>query len=149
MPNNLVMLITAYQTTIGHRAVRLYNESKMQNKFTFKCWSCHAFNVVHQLSSFCALCLQSSLMKLYFWYFSCKHFPEITHQHILFAPLFLHLKHFKTSVQLCVVKRIVLDIGFNLRYSPVLLLQTSNFPYSLKNLPPVWNYFRWRIWHFH
>ena len=33
----------------------LYNESNAQKKFTFKCWSCHASNVVHQLSSFCAL----------------------------------------------------------------------------------------------
>jgi len=29
--------------------------SNAQNKVTFKCWSCHAFNVVHQLSSFCAI----------------------------------------------------------------------------------------------
>ena len=50
------MWITVYQTNTGHRAVGFYNESNAQNKFTFKCWSCHAFNVVHQLSSFCALC---------------------------------------------------------------------------------------------
>jgi len=36
-PNNLVMLITVYQTNTGHRAVGLYNESNAQNKFTFKC----------------------------------------------------------------------------------------------------------------
>jgi len=28
-------------------------------------------------------------MKLSFWYLSCKHFPEITHQYILFALLFI------------------------------------------------------------
>jgi len=55
--------------------------------------------------------LQSSPMKLYFWYLPCKHFPEITHQYILFAPLFLHLKHFETSALFCVVKGILLDIG--------------------------------------
>jgi len=81
---------------------------------------------------FAHFALQSSPIKLYFWYLSCKHFPEITHQYILFAPLFLHLKHFETSSLLCVVKRILLDIGFTLRYSLVLLSQTSNFPYSLK-----------------
>jgi len=73
--------------------------------------------------------LQSSPMKSYFWYLSCKYFPEITHQYILFAPLFLHLKHFETSALLCVVKGILLDIGLNLRDSPV--LQISNF-HSLK-----------------
>jgi len=50
------MLITVYQTNTEHRAVSLYNESNAQNKFTFKCCSCHAFNIVHQLYSFCALC---------------------------------------------------------------------------------------------
>ena len=45
--------------------------------------------------------LQSSPMKLYFWYLSCKHFPEITHQYLLFAPLFTWniLKHLR--FQLC------------------------------------------------
>jgi len=55
-PKHLVMSIIVYQTNTEHRASSLYNESNAQNKFTFKCWSCHAFNVVHQLSSFCALC---------------------------------------------------------------------------------------------
>ena len=83
---------------------------------------------------FALFALQSSPMKLYFWYLSCKHFPEITHQYILFALLFLHLKHFETSALLCVVKRILLDIRLNLRYSLILLSQTSNFPYSLKKI---------------
>jgi len=74
--------------------------------------------------------LQSSPMKLYFWYLSCKRFPEITRRYILFAPLFLHLKHFKTSALLCVVKGILRDIGLNLRYSPV--LQISNFSLTKK-----------------
>jgi len=71
-------------------------------------------------------------MKLYFWYLSCKHFLEITHQFILFAPLFLHLKHFEASALLCVVKGILLDIGLNLWHSLVLQSQISDFPYSLK-----------------
>jgi len=74
--------------------------------------------------------LQSSPMKLSFWYLSCKHFPEITHQYILFALLFLCLKHFETSALLCVVKGILLDIGLTLRYSPV--LQISNFSLTKK-----------------
>jgi len=72
--------------------------------------------------------LQSSPMKLYVWYFSCKHFPEITHQYILFAPLFL-----ETFRNICVTfccEKILLDIGLNLRYS--LVLQITNIPYSLK-----------------
>jgi len=68
--------------------------------------------------------LQSSPTKLYFWYLSCKHFPEITHQCILFAPLFLHLKNFEISALLWVIKG-MLDIGLYLRYS--LVLQISNF----------------------
>jgi len=75
--------------------------------------------------------LQSPPMKLCYWYLSCKHFPEITHQYILFAPLFLRLKHFDTSALLCVVKGILLDIGLNLRYSPV--LQISNVPLTKKS----------------
>ena len=84
---------------------------------------------------FAHFALQSSPMKLYFWYLSYKHFPVITHQYILFAPLFLHLKHFETFALLCAVKGILLDIGLNLRYS--LILQISNFPYLRKNLSPV------------
>jgi len=80
---------------------------------------------------FAHFALQSSPMKLYFWYLSCKHFPEISHQYVLFTPLFLHLKHFETSALLCVVKRILLDIGLNLRCSPV--LQISNFPLTKKS----------------
>jgi len=92
--------------------------------------------------------LQSSPMKLYFWYLSCKHYPEITHQYILFAPLFLrfnrsvrhgplsghflHLKHFEASALLCVVKGTLLDIGLNLWHSQVFQSHISNFPYSLK-----------------
>jgi len=64
-------------------------------------------------------------MKFSFWYVTCKHFPEITHQYILLALFFLQLKHFETSGLLCVVKGILQDIGLNLRYSPV--LQISNF----------------------
>ena len=56
VPKHFVILIIVHQTNTGHQAVSIYNESNAQNKFTFKCWSCHAFDVVHQLSSFCALC---------------------------------------------------------------------------------------------
>ena len=81
---------------------------------------------------FAHFALQSSPMKLYFWYLSCKHFPEITHQYILFAPLFLHLKHFEVSALLCVAKGILLEIGLDLWHSLVLQSQISNFTYSLK-----------------
>jgi len=124
------MLITVYQTDTEHRAVSLYNESNAQNKFTFKYWSCHAFNVVHQLSGFSAFCFAIFADEIVLLILSYKHFPEITHQYILIAPLFLHLKHFETSALLCVVKGILLDIGLNLRYS--LVLQISNFPLTKK-----------------
>ena len=45
--------------------------------------------------------------------------------------LLLQLKHFETSALLCVVTGIPLDIGLNLRYSPV--LQISNFPLTKKS----------------
>jgi len=88
--------------------------------------SCTNFQV------FAHFALQSSPMKLYFWYLSCKHFPEITHLYILFGPLFLQLKHFEASALLCFVKGILLDIGRNLWHSLVLQSQMNNFPYSLK-----------------
>jgi len=91
--------------------------------------------------------LQSSPMKFYFWYLSCKHFPEITHQYIFFAPLSLHfnpffparatqwplssLETFRNIALLCGVKSTLLDIGRTLRHSLVLQWQISNFPYSL------------------
>jgi len=89
---------------------------------------------------FCNLCRWSCTFDI------CLANIEITHQYIVFDPLFLHMKHFETSTLLCVEKGILLDIGLNLKYSPV--LQISNFPYSLKNLSSVWNYFRWRILYF-
>jgi len=127
----------------------LYNESNAQNKFAFKCWSCHASDVVHQLPSFVALCFAffaDEVVRLIFVLqtFSWNHSPIY-----FFAPLFLPLKHFEASALLCVVKGILLDIGLNLWHSLVLQSQISNFPYSLENLSPVWNYSRWRILHFH
>jgi len=65
----------------------------------------------------------------------CLANTEITHQYILFALLFLHLKPFQTSALLCVLKGILLDIGLNLRYSP--LLQISNFPLTKKSVSCV------------
>jgi len=132
------MLSIVYQTNSGHRAASLYNESNAQSiqmlhpmRRTFMLiMLCTNFQV------FAHFVLQSSPMKFYFWYLSCKNFPEITHQCILFAPLslhfnpfctaratysghFLHLKHFEATALLCVVKGILLDIGRNLWHSLV------------------------------
>ena len=126
VPKHLAMLL---KTNTGHWASSLYNASNAQNKFTFKFWSCHAFNVVHQLSSFWALCFAIFADEVVLLIFVLQRFSW-SHQYILFAPLFLHLKHFETSALLCVVKGILLDIGLNLKYS--IVLQISNFPYSLK-----------------
>jgi len=105
------------------------------------------------LSTFCTnfpvfvhFALQSSRMKLYFWYLSCTHFPEMTHQYIfLLSPFFT----WNISKHLLYFVLWKVDMGRNLWHSLVLQLQISNFSYSLKNLSPVWNYFRWRILHFH
>ena len=209
------MLITVHKTNTGHWTVGLYNESNAQNKFAFKCCSCHAFNVVHQLSSFCAPCfaifadedvLLIFVLQTFSWnhspiYFVCsplsshetfsKHltlccknntarhsgvaspkirgggrnsfggakmfdFRRITlfylekrlsrHKIIIFSKnLVGAMAHLPSTPRL----RLWLDMGLNLRYSLVLLTQTSNFPYSLKNMSPEWKYFRWRILHFH
>jgi len=121
-----------YRTNTGRRAVGLYNEFNAQNKFTFKCWSCHAFNVVHQVSSFFALCFVIFADEVVLLIFVLQTFSW-NHSPIYFVcSIFLHLKHFETSELLCVVKRILLDIGLNLRYSLLLLSQTGNTPYSLK-----------------
>ena len=125
------MLITVYRTNTGHRAVGLYNEFNAQNKFTFKCWSCHAFNVVHQVSSFAHFALQSAdevvLLIFVLQTFSWNHSPI----YFVRSPL----SSLETFRKICVTlrcKRILLDIGLNLRYSLLLLSQTGNLPYSLK-----------------
>jgi len=86
---------------------------------------------VHQLSSFCALCFAIFTDEVVLLIFVLQTFSWNHSRIYFFAHLFLHLKHFETSALLCVVKRILLDIGLNLRYSLVLLSQISNFPYSL------------------
>ena len=118
------------QTNTGHQA---FTMNQMRRK------KLHSNVEVVMLLTLCTnfqvfahFALQSSPMKLYFWYLSCKYFPEITHQYILFAPFFLHLKYFEASALLCVVKGILLDIGLNLWHSLVLQAQISNFSYSLK-----------------
>jgi len=98
---------------------------------------------------FAHFALQSLLMKLYFWYFSCKHFPEISYQCSLFAPLFLHLKHFEAFALLCVAKGILLDIGLNLRHFLALQSQSSNFLYSVKKSVACVKLFSLKSLHFH
>ena len=130
------MLIIVYQTNTGHPAVSLYNEFNAQNKFTFKCWSCPAFNVVHQLSCFCALCfaifadevvLLIFILQTFSWnhspiYFVCSSLSSL----LLFLSCtghFPHLKYFEASALrwvTCVVKDILLDIGLNLWHAVVL-----------------------------
>ena len=88
--------------------------------------------VVHQLPSFCALCIAifaDEVIRLIFVLqtFSWNHSPIY-----FFAPFFLRLKHFEASALLCVVKVILLHIGLNLWHSLVLQSQSSNFPYSLE-----------------
>ena len=136
-----------YQTNTGHRAASLYTESNAQNKVTIKCWSCHVFNIAHQLSSFCALVFaifsdEDLLTILVLQIFSRNHSP--TYLVCYCSPLsslqpilsrtghFLHLKHFEASASLCVVNGILLDIGRDLWHSLVLQSQISNFPHSLK-----------------
>jgi len=88
------MLIIVYQTNTGHRAEAFtMNPMRRTNlhsnvEVVMLLRLCTNFQV---LSHFV---LQSSPMKLYFQYLSCKHFPEITHQYILFAPLSLHFNRF-------------------------------------------------------
>ena len=113
-----------------------------QNKFTLKYWSCHIFNVVHQLSSFCALCFAifadaAVLLIFVLQTFSWNHSPIYFVSH-----LFPHLKHLETSALLCVEKGILVDIGLNLRNSVV--LQFSNFAYSLKTSVSCVKLFSWK-----
>jgi len=132
------MLITVYQTNTGHRAVSLCNESNAQNKFTFKCWSCHAFNVVHQHSSFCTLCFaifadEVVLLIFVLQTFSWNHSPI----YFVCSPL-SSLETFRNICATLCCKRnkgILLDIGHNLRYSPV--FQISNFPLTKKSVSCV------------
>ena len=127
VPKHLVMLITVYQTNTGHQAVSFNNESNAQNIFTLKCWSCHAFDIVHQLSSFFALCFTIFTDEDVRFCLANIFVKSLTN---IFCLLPSFLKHFEIPALLCVVKGILLVIGLNLRYS--LVLQISNIPYSLK-----------------
>ena len=110
----------------------LHNESNAQNKFAFKCWSFQAFNVLHQLPSFFALCFAIFADELVLLIFVLQTFSWNHSRIYFFAPFFFRLKHFEASGLVCVVKGILLDIGLNLWHSLVLQSQISNFPYSLK-----------------
>ena len=125
------MLIMVYQTKTSHRAESLYNESNAQNKFTFKCWSCHAFNVVHQLSRFCALCCAIFADEVVFLTFVLQTFSW---NH---SPIYLvcsPLSSLETCWSICITlcfKRYT-AIGLKSWHSLVLQSQISNFVYSLK-----------------
>ena len=130
VPNHLLMLITVYQTNTGHRAVGLYNESNAQNKFSFKCWSCHAFNIVHQLSSFCALCFaifadEVILLIFILQKFSWNHSPI----NFVCSPL-SSLETFQNICgTLCCKKNTARHrIKFEIFPSTPIANQTSNFP---------------------
>ena len=81
VPKQLVMLIIMYQTNTEHPAVT-FTMSPMRRI------NLHSNVEVFMLLTLCSnfqvfahFALQFSPMKLYFWYLSCKHFPEIAHQH--------------------------------------------------------------------
>jgi len=126
------MLIIMYQTNTEHPAVTFTMNPMRRTNLHSNVEVAMLLTLCTNLQVFAHFVLQISPMKLYFWYLSCKHFPEITHQYIFFAPLFLRLKHFEASTLLCIVKGILLDIGRNLWHSQVLQSQINNFPYSLK-----------------
>ena len=122
------MLIIMYQTNTEHPAVTFTMNPMRRTNL-------HSNVEVFKLLTFCTnfqvfshFVLQSSLMNLYFWYLSCKHFPEITHEYIFLLTSFFtwniskHLRYF-------VLWKV--DIGRNLWHSLVLQSQISNFPYSL------------------
>ena len=135
---------------LRHRAVSLYNGSNARNKFTFKCWSCHAFNVVHQLPSFWALCfaifadevvLLIFVLQTFSWnhspiYFVCPPLsslqPFLSRTGHLVAISSLETFQSICIALCCKTYSLLLDIGRNLRHSLVLQWQISNFPYSPK-----------------
>ena len=72
-PQIEMLLIQCYNSTIS---------------LSFKCWSCHASNVVHQLSSFCTLCFaifadEVVLLVFVLQTFSWNHSPI----HFVWSPL--------------------------------------------------------------
>jgi len=50
------MLIITYQTNTEHPVVIFTMNPMRRTNLHSNVWSCHAFNVLHQLPSFCALC---------------------------------------------------------------------------------------------
>jgi len=120
-----------YQTNTEHPAVTFTMNPLRRTNLHSNVKVFMLLTLCTNFQDFAHFALQFSPMKLYFWYLSYKHFPEITHQYI-FALLFLRLKHFEASALLCVVKGILLDIELDLWHSLVLQWQISNFPFSLK-----------------
>jgi len=159
--------VIVYQTNTGHRVVSLYNESYPMCRTNLH-WNvevamlstlCINFQVfayficnIRRWSCTFDICLANIFLKSLTDMFCLL--PSFLTSTLSFphGPLsghFLHLKHFETSALLCVVNGILLHIGRNFWHFLVLQAQISNFHYSLKNLSPVWNYFRWRILCFH
>ena len=125
-------MFIVHQANIGYTVSCLYNASNTPNKFPFKCWCCHAFKVLQQLSGFCALWFAVFADEVALFIFILQQYSWNYSPIFLFAPLFLHVKYFEASTLLWVENDILVDIGNNLWHSLVPQSPISNFPYSLK-----------------
>ena len=125
------MLIVMYQTNTEHSEVTFTMNPMPRTNLHSNVEVFMLLTLCTNFHVFAHFALQFSPMKSYFWYLSCKHFPEITHQYVFCSPL-SSLETFWNMCVTCVVKGILLDIGLNLWHSPVLQSQISNFLYPLK-----------------
>jgi len=106
VPKHLVMLmlIIMYQTNTEHPAVTFTMNPISRINLHSNVEVFMLLTLCTNFQVFAHFALQFSLMKLYFWYLSCKHFPEITHQYFFCSPL----SSLETaSALLCVVKGVL------------------------------------------
>jgi len=101
VPKQLVMLIIMYQTNTEHPAVTFTMNPMRRTNLHSNVEVFMLLTLCTNFQVFAHFTLQFSPMKLCFWYLSCKHFPEITHQYIFCSPLFSLETFWSICVTLC------------------------------------------------
>ena len=104
----------------------------MQNKFTFKCWSCHTDDILHQLSSCCALCFAICADEVTFDICLACIFVK-SRIYIFCLSSLSSLEIFRSICGTLCCEGVLLDIGRNLWQCLVLQSQiSSKFPLTKK-----------------
>jgi len=101
VPKHIVILIIMYQTNTELPAVTFTMNPMSRTNYNSNVEVVMLITLCTIFQVFAHFALQSSPVKLYFWYLSCKHFPEITHQYIFLLPLSSLETFWSICVTLC------------------------------------------------